>query len=188
MRIPINLASQPFRRVRAMLVASVAASLLLTALLAGQILLILANRAQMADVRQHVDRLNRQIRQATAEQATLSAALRRPENAEVFERGVFVNALLNRKGISWTGIFSDLEKVLPYNVKVIRIRPTLNARDQVQLDMTVACEAPDSEIQFLMALENSPLFGEVQEPTRTPPSQAEPLNQYRVMVRYAQKP
>ena len=49
----------------------------------------------------------------TAEQAQLDAVLRKPENAEVLERSVFLNALLVRKGISWTRIFADLEKVLP---------------------------------------------------------------------------
>jgi len=112
----------------------------------------------------------------------------RSENAEALDRVVFINTLLYRKGISWTRIFSDLEKVLPYNVKVVQIHPTLNPQNQILLDMTVACEAPESEAQFLLALAESPLFDDVQEPVRMPPSQSEPLNRYRVMVRYAQKP
>ena len=48
--------------------------------------------------------------------------LRRPQNADVLEQSVFLNALLKRKGISWTKIFADLEKVVPYNVRIIQIR------------------------------------------------------------------
>ena len=51
MKIPINLASQPFRRVRAMLLASMAVSLLLVGTLGALVSLILADRAQVADVR-----------------------------------------------------------------------------------------------------------------------------------------
>ena len=47
------------------------------------------------------------------EQARQDAILRQPENAEVLERSLFLNALLYRKGISWTRIFADLEKSFP---------------------------------------------------------------------------
>ncbi len=188
MRIPINLASRPFHRVRAPLVASVVASVALLGTLAALIALTLSARARLADVRGSVARLNAQVRSAQAEQATLSAALKKPENSEVLERVVFINTLLYRKGISWTGIFSDLEKVLPYDVKLLQIHPTLNPQNQVLLDMIVGCAEPESEIKFLETLENSPLFGEVRRPDSIPPTQSEPLHRYRVMVRYAPKP
>src|SRR6202049_4880726 len=102
MKIPINLASQPFRRDRALLVASVAVSLLLVGTLGALISLILLDRTQLADVRHDVDQLNRQIRKVATDQAGLNAVLRRPENTEVLERSVLLNDLLYRKGISWT--------------------------------------------------------------------------------------
>jgi Tfp pilus assembly protein PilN len=186
MRIPVNLSSQPFQRNRAMLAASIAVGLALAAVLACLIALIIQDRGQMADVRQDIARMNRDIRRAQAEQTSLASVLARPENAEVLERSVFLNALLYRKGISWTRIFSDLEKVLPYNVKIVQIAPALDAQNRVQLNMTVASEAPEPEIQLLLAMENSPLFGEVQEVQQVPPTQAEPLYRYRITVTYAQ--
>ena len=171
-----------------MTLASLAVCCLLAATLGGLIWLILADRAQMADVRQDIDRLNREIQRQTAEQARFSAVLNQPENAEVLERSVFLNALLYRKGISWTRIFSDLEKTLPYNVKIVSIRPSLDSANQVLLDMTVAAEAPEPEIQALLALENSPLFGSVLQHSSIPPTQADPLYRYRLTVNYAQKP
>src|SRR6516162_2369906 len=109
MKFPINLASQPFRRDRAMMVASITVSLLLVATLGALISLIMLDRSQSADVRNDLNRLNRQIRQIAGEQASLDAVLRRPENTVVLERSVMINSLLYRKGISWTQILSDLE-------------------------------------------------------------------------------
>lgn len=188
MTIPINLASQPFRRVRAMLLASAAVSLLLAGTLAAVVSLILAERAQMADVRHDVDRLNRRILQAGDEQAKLAAVLNKPENAEVLERSVFINTLLYRKGISWTRIFSDLEKTLPYNVKVLQIRPTLDDQNRVSLDMTLASESAAAATQAMKALEDSPMFGGVFSSSSTPPTPTDPLNKYRVTVNYGQRP
>jgi type IV pilus assembly protein PilN len=187
MKIPINLASQPFRRDRAVLAASVAVSLILVGTLGGLVAMIMADRAQLADVRNDVDRLNRQIRAATADQGRLDAVLRKPENAEVLERSVFLNALLYRKGISWTRIFADLEKTVPYNVKVLAIRPSVNSQNQVLLDMTVGADSPEPVIQLYRALEESPLFGSVVEHSSLPPTQSDPLYRYRMTVIYAQK-
>jgi hypothetical protein len=187
MKIPINLASQPFQRVRAMLLASAAVSLLLAIALGALVSLILTDRAQVAGVRQDIARLNRRIRQAESEEARLAAVLTKPENAEVLERSVFINTLLYRKGISWTRIFSDLEKTAPYNVRIVQIRPTLDSRNHVVLDMTVASETAEPEVQLLMALENSPLFGDVLQQQTQPPTQADPLYRCRLTVNYAQK-
>jgi len=86
-----------------MLAASIAVSLMLVGTLGVLISLIMTDRALLADVRSDVDGLNRQIRAATAEQERLDAVLRKPENAEVLERSVFLNSLLYRKGISGRG-------------------------------------------------------------------------------------
>jgi type IV pilus assembly protein PilN len=187
MKIPINLASQPFRRDRAMVVASLAVCALLVGTLGILISLARADNRQLADVRTEVSRLEAQIRKVTAEQTRLDAVLRKPENAEVLEQSVFINSLLIRKGISWTRILADMEKVLPFNVRIIQIHPTLNASNQVMLDMTVGSENQAAVIQFLQTLEQSPMFGSVLDHSVLPPTQAEPIYRYHVSVVYAQK-
>jgi Tfp pilus assembly protein PilN len=186
MKIPINLASQPFRRDRPMVAASIGVCLLLLATLGALISLALADRAQFADLRHNVDRLNSEIRKSTADQARLEAVLRRPENAEVLERSVFLNALLRRKGISWTRIFADLEKVLPYNVRVIQIHPTVDSLDQVSLDMQLGADSPTPVIELLKTMADKP-FANPEIRTQQAPTQSEPLWRYRVSVEYAQK-
>jgi Tfp pilus assembly protein PilN len=186
MKIPINLASQPFRRDRPMVAASIAVSLLLMATLAALISLGLTDRAQFADLRHEVDRLNSEIRKASAEQAQLDAVLRRSENAEVLERSVFLNALLRRKGISWTRIFADLEKVLPYNVRVIQIHPTVDSLNRVSLDMQLGAESPAPVIDLLKTMADQP-FANPEIRMQQAPTQSEPLWRYRVSVEYGQK-
>jgi type IV pilus assembly protein PilN len=186
MKIPINLASQPFRRDRPMIMASLGVCLLLLASLGVLVSLALADRAQFADLRHEVDHLQSEIRKATAEQSQLDAVLRRPENAEVLERSVFLNALLRRKGISWTRIFADLEKVLPYNVRVIQIHPTVDALNRVSLDMQLGSDSPQPVIDLLKTMAAQP-FSNPEIRTQQSPTQSEPLWRYRVSVEYAQK-
>lgn len=186
-RIPVNLASLPFRRKRSMIVASIAVGLLLTGLLSILISLIVAQRRQQADTRMAIDRLEKQAAVMSREQSALESTLRLPQNAEVLDRSLFLNSLLYRKGISWTKIFADLEKVMPYNVRLISVHPQANSDNEVSLDMVVGTETYEPVIEMLKQMENSPLFGETAVHATVPPTQNDPLYKYRVSVNYAQK-
>jgi hypothetical protein len=138
--------------------------------------------------RVEVGRLNAQLRTITAEQNKYEALLRQPANAEVLQRSLLLNTLIERKSISWTRIFSDLESVMPYNVRLISVRlPAINSRNEVLLDMVVGAKEPESVIGFFKKLEESPLFGPIEGHSSLPPSQNEPLYRFRVTVNYAQK-
>ena len=187
MKIPINLASEPFRRDRAMLLASGAVAALLVLSLAVLIMLANADSAQLADVRREVAQLRTQIGNATRQQAEAEAVIRKPENAQVLELSVFLNSLLSRKGISWTRILADLEKTMPPNVRMLNIQPYVTGKNQIVLSLQVGSEGPEPVIQFYKALESSDLFGGVTQNIYQPPSQSEPLYRYRFTVNYAQK-
>jgi len=187
MKISINLASQPFRRDRAMLVASVAVSVLLVGTLGALISLATTDRTQLVDLRAEVDRMKSQLRARTQQQQSLDGVLRQPQNAEVLERSVFLNTLLYRKGLSWTRILADLEKTMPAKVRVLNIRPYVTGKNQVTLDMLVGAESAEPVIDLYKALEGSDLFGAVTPQSVLPPSQSEPLYRYRFTVNYAQK-
>lgn len=187
MRIPVNLASEPFRKDRPMFVASAAVSVLLCGLLAVLISLSIAERNRAAQSRAEMDRVDAQLRQLSVEQGQLEAFLRKPENADVLEKSQFINALLMRKGVSWTKIFQDLETVMPHNVRLVNVRPQLNGPNDLILDMTVAAQSSEPVVQLLMNLEKSPLFGTTTIHSWLPPGQTEPLYRYRVSVSYAQK-
>jgi type IV pilus assembly protein PilN len=149
---------------------------------------IMTSRDRAADIRERKTKLEAQLNTLTAEQTKLEATLRRPENAEVLERNLMLNSLIDRKSISWTRIFSDLEKVMPYNVRLIYIRlPQISSTNEVTLDMVVGAQTPEPLQDLLQKLVASPLFGPATVTTYLPPSQNETLYRYRVNVNYAQK-
>jgi len=188
MRIPINLASEPFRRDRPMLAAGAATAIALIALLAVLIFLIVSDRSRMGDTRAEVTRFNNELRTLTAEQGRLETTLRQPANAIVTERNYLLNTMVERKSVSWGRVFHDLESVLPGSVRVIQVRlPNIDSRNQVQLDMVVGAANPAPVIDFLKRLEESPLFGPATVHNSAPPTDNEPLYRYRVSVSYAQQ-
>jgi type IV pilus assembly protein PilN len=187
MKIAINLASQPFRRDRAMVVASILVCLLLVASLGVLIHLANEDNKQLGDVRHEVAGLKQQVAAVQDQQAKLNAVIHKPENETVLERSVFINTLLLRKGISWNQIFTDLEKTIPYNVKLTRIAPSVDDQGRVTLDMTLASEKLVPLVDALRAFANDPKFGAAVPKSQTPPSQTEPLYRFALAVTYAQK-
>jgi len=187
-QVPINLATEPFRRDRPILVAFAGGAVLLVVLLAIQVATILTQRHQGADIHVTINRLNSELRTISSEEAKIRGTLNRPENAVVLERSVFLNTLIDRKAISWTQLFVDLEKVVPYNARLISVRLSdADQQNHVPLDMVVGAKDFAPIYQMLQNLEASPLFDAPNVPAITPPTQTDPLIRYHVVVTYAQK-
>lgn len=187
LRIPINLATQPFRRNRALVVAGTATALLLVAVFALLINIILNQRDAARESRELMAQVEAQLKAVNLEHARLEAQLHQPANSAVLDRGVFLNSLLVRKGVSWTRLFEDLANVFPGNVRLVAVRPYISGENVIQLDMVVGSQTPEPVIDLLKRLENSPLFGATSLLSSQPPAQNEPLYRYRLSVSYAQK-
>jgi Tfp pilus assembly protein PilN len=187
MKIPINLASQPFRRDRAMMVALGTVAALLTVSLAVLIDLAEMDRQQLAGLRHEIAALNTRERRASTAEQRLEATLQQPQNATVLERSVFINDLIYHKSVSWSRLFTDLEKTVPYDVRVMTLHPTVDSRNDVMLDMTVGAAKPEALDGLLKALEGSPIFGPVYQHSTLAPTQAEPLYRSRITVPYEHK-
>lgn len=186
MKIQVNLASEPFRRDRPMIVASAAVGFLLLMSLGVLISLAFGERARAAEARATLDSMEKQLESMSREDAKLQGVLRQTRNAEVLDRSVFLNALLLRKGVSWTKIFEDLEKVTPHNVRLMSVRPQISSRNELILEMWVGALGTEPVNTFVMQLEQAPQFGSTTVHTSLPPSQNEPMFRYRVSVNYAQ--
>ncbi len=183
-RIQVNLASEPFRRDRPILVASGIVAVLMVASLAFLISLSVFESREVAETKAALAAIDKQLLALSQEQAKISSALRQPENSEVLDRNLFLNMLIDRKSVSWTKIFSDLESVVPHDVRLVQVR--LSPQSST-LDMVVAAQSSQPVIEFLLKVEKSPLFGPTTVQAMLPPSQSEPLYRYRVSVKYEQK-
>lgn len=187
MRVTTNLASQPFARTRPVVVFTVLLGIALLGSLGLLIYLNIANRWEARETRQRIDELQAELTAIQREQAQQDTVLRDPRYAEALEQTVFINSLLRRKGISWTKLLDDLSTVLPYNVRIMRVRPQVTPANEVYLDMDVASQTGEPVIQMLRRMEGSPLFGPTNVHTTLAPTEGEPFFRYRISVNYSQR-
>jgi hypothetical protein len=67
--------------------------------------------------------------------------------------------MIYQKAISWSLLFADLEKTLPYDVKVVALHPQVDTLNHVKLDITVGADKLPSIVQAVQAIERSSSFG-----------------------------
>jgi len=187
MRVSLNLATHPFGRDRLFYAISATLAALLLAAAVLMVGVFARSYRRSPELDRRVGEYRRELASLAQRQAQLEGVLRQPENAAVLERSLFLNELLYRKGISWTRTFADLEELMPPRVRLISIRPQVNAENEVILDMQLGTETREGFIEFLKGLEGSQQFRAPLLHGDAPPTDNQPLFRFRLTVLYDQK-
>ncbi len=158
MRFKINLASQPYENARRFFLqwgVALAALFIVTGLVvfaaARSWRISHGLNRSISEERVRLDKLN-------AQEKTDLEILNKEQNRDVRERSQAINTIILRKEVSWTRIFSDLEKILPSRLHVTSITPVLTQSDQIEIRMQVGGESREKAIEFLQNMEKAPDF------------------------------
>ena len=158
MRIHINLASNPYEAAREY---TRRMSLLLAGLgvvTIGLLGYILYQRSQTRDVDQQIGQARQEMAALDAERAQALAMLNQPQNRQVADQSQFLNDLFARKSLSWTRVFSEMEKLMPPNIHVVSMKPEFNRQNQLVLHVVVATSLRDKAVELVKRMEKSPHF------------------------------
>ncbi len=162
MRLNINLASQPYevareyrRRMTVVIAAlSVTAALLLGYIIYQRIHSRSINR-QLADIQQQIDGLDREESQARA-------ILNKPANRTIADQSEFLNELFARKALSWTRIFTEMERIVPPSLHVVSMKPEYSKTNDLVLHIVVATDSRDRAVELVRHMEKSNHFRQAQ--------------------------
>ena len=186
MRSRINLATQPYEDARRFYLqwgGLVLALVLITAVL---ITLVVRSHRASRDIAKKVAQERSQIDEIDRERAAAEAMLNRVENRDVRDKSRFLNALIVRKAFSWTQVFSDLERIVPPRVRIVSIRPDLNASYQLEIHLEAIGDSREKANELLRHMEDSPSFREpqlrVERPTE--PSSGGPGIDFSIVALY----
>ena len=160
MRIDINLATQPYedsRRFWTQWGTSLALVGALTALLA---FLAVTGFIRAQTDRREMAKLKSQIAVYDAEKNEAIGVLNQPQNREMREQSRFLNELFQRKALSWTRVFEDLERVMPAHVRVLSIHPDLAGDNNVEIKLRVGGDSLEQAQDLVKKMENSNRFHE----------------------------
>ena len=162
MRVAINLATQPYEVAReysrrmTMVIAGLG---IVAVLLVGYILSLRAHtrtiNRQIAAVQQQIDSLDREETQARA-------ILNKPANRVIADQSDFLNELFARKSLSWTRIFTEMEKLVPPELHVVSMKPEYTKTNDLVLHVVVATDSRARAVELVRHMEKSNHFRQAQ--------------------------
>ena len=162
MRLNINLASQPYevaREYKRRMTVLIAALAVVAVALLGYILYQRAHsrgiNRQLADVQAQIDSLNHEESQARA-------ILNKPANHVIADQSEFLNELFARKAMSWTHIFTVMEKIVPPQLHVVSMKPEYSKTNDLVLHVVVATDSRDRAVEMVRNMEKSSHFRQPQ--------------------------
>jgi type IV pilus assembly protein PilN len=158
MRLDINLATRPYEDAREFWQRWGLGVGLLGVLTLALLAVAAHGWTQAGRDRQNIAQLKQRIAERDREREQDQAILDLAANRSTRDQSQFLNGLIQRKAFSWTRVFEDLERVMPPNLHVVSLKPELNDRNQMQLDMRVAGDTRAAAIELVHRMEGSKHF------------------------------
>ncbi len=158
MRININLATERYEAGRQYLQrmqALVALLAIVAALLVGY---ILYQRSHTRDIDARIAQARQELAELNNEKAQAQAILNKPANRGIADQSEFLNELFARKSLSWTRIFSEMERIMPYNIHVVSMKPDYTPNNELVVHVVVATDSRDRAVELVKRMEQSSRF------------------------------
>ena len=158
MRININLASERYEAVRQYLHRVRTLMALMAVVAAVLVGYILYQRSHTRDVDAKIKQAQRELSELNNEKAQAQAILNKPANRGIADQSQFLNELFARKSLSWTRIFSEMERIMPPNIHVVSIKPDYTPNNELLVHMVVATDSRDRAVELVKRMEKSSHF------------------------------
>jgi len=158
MRLTINLASQKYEDVRKFYVrwsVAIGLSALLLLVLAG---LAVRNFANSSESGQRTKQLQAEIADLEKKRAAAEAVSNLPENHDVTEQKNYWNRQINRRQLSWTQLFNDLQRIMPARAYLSSVHPEVTLDNRLRLTLVVMGDTHDNGLELQKKMEKSERF------------------------------
>ncbi len=161
-----NLASRPFLNTRPVWVVTIVAGVLAAILLAANLRLFLVTNRSVDDELVRRDEL--ELRYNDLEQAVRSDinVLQKVPWRSLQARVDATNLVLREHSFSWLRMLDDIERVMPYDVRLTKIMPNVS-NSGVILSFEVVARNRDAMLDFLDNLVADPRFDDPTPAQRT---------------------
>ena len=113
-----------------------------------------SSREAELEARAEADKLSQEVQTLNAKMASGNATTKLSEVE-------LLNRLLLRKSFSWTRVFANLERVTPDNVRLVSLRPFVDDKGKIGLNLEIRGRTHADATEFLRTLEKSDIFTDV---------------------------
>lgn len=172
MRLNINLATQKYEDVRQFYVrwsVAIGASAVLMLVLIGFAWRNFNNSSQSG---QRIRQLQAEIADLQKQRAAAEAISNLPENHDVTEQKNYWNRQINRRQLSWTQLFNDLQRIMPARAFLSSVHPEVTMDNRLKLTLVVMGDTHENGLELQKKMEKSERFRSPQITAETMQKQA----------------
>jgi type IV pilus assembly protein PilN len=157
--IHLNLASRPYRDYRPVYAVVVVLSILTAYLLLENVDTYYRYIDSTRNTRSDIARIERQT-DSERQRADMTERRLKTLNLKLLDDQTrFINAKLRERSFSWSILLDELETVLPRDVRVLSIAPTVAPTGAVTLSLAFESKSAEGMITILDNLHRDPQFG-----------------------------
>lgn len=154
----LNLASRPYRDYRPLwIVVGVTVALALV-LLVNNVRTAYRFFVNTRDTRAEIARVEQATRNEKSKAATIEDEISRLDTHTLEMRVRFVNEEIAERAFSWSALLDRLEKVVPGDVRIVTLAPTIKPDSPVALSLTCIAKTDDGLVEMIRALIADPHF------------------------------
>jgi hypothetical protein len=158
MRLNINLATQKYEDVRQFYVrwsAAIGISALLMLVLIG---FAWRNFDKSSQSGQRIKQLQAEIADLQKKRAAAEAISNLPENHDINEQKNYWNRQINRRQLSWTQLFNDLQRIMPARAFLSSVHPEVTTDNRLKLTLIVMGDTHENGLELQKKMERSERF------------------------------
>jgi hypothetical protein len=158
MRLNINLATQKYEDVRQFYVRwsmAIAISALLMLILIG---FAWRNFHNSSESSQRIRQLQAEIADLQKKRAAAEAISNLPQNHDVTEQKNYWNRQINRRQLSWTQLFNDLQRIMPARAFLSSVHPEVTLDNRLKLTLVVMGDTHENGLELQKKMEKSERF------------------------------
>lgn len=179
--IHLNLAARPYRDYRPVYAVVVVMSLITAWLMLNNVDTYYQYLAATRDTRGDIAKLERQTEAERQKADMVERRLRTLDLRLLDGQTKFINAKLRERSFSWSGLLDELETVLPGDVRIQTIAPSIDPAGPVNLTLTFEAKSADGMTTVLERLLHDPQFS---NPFPTSESVANGIYAFGISVKY----
>lgn len=184
MRRP-NLASSPFLNTRPVWVVGACLTLLALGLTAMSVAEFLVKREEEEELSARLKVLEERRTVLSREVEALNRSLAGVPWKTLQADAAALRQIANKRGWAWTGLLADLERVLPWDVRLVSISPAVDEKGRVRLALTGVAAGREAWLQLLTRLFEDGSFSEPVPNSEEAPSATNPQGyRFQLTVRY----
>jgi hypothetical protein len=158
MRLNINLASQKYEDVRRFYVrwtTAIAISAVLMVLLIG---VAWINHSSSSESGKRIKATQEEIASLEKDRAAAERVSNLPENHDVMAQKNYWNRQINRRQLSWTQLFNDLQKIMPARAFLSSVHPEITPEKRLKLTLVIMGDTHSNGLELVQKMEKSERF------------------------------